>query len=88
MSDISYHEQQEGWCHEYIHGGRCVVFERPREIGGGFVTVDLERRIFSCGYGWPLRHAGAVDSYAGKGWRDRLVRDALDHLEKIMTEAE
>jgi hypothetical protein len=84
MADqIKYYEQQEGWKHEYIHNGQCIVFERPREIGGGFVTVDLERRIFSGGYGWPREHAG-TKTYAGRGWKNQIIRDAIDYLEQAM----
>lgn len=80
---ITFHEQNEGWKHEFIHNDQCVVIERPREIGGGFVTVDLERRIFACGYGWVSQHAGA-QAYSGAGWKNRIIRDAIDHLESMM----
>lgn len=53
--------------------------------GGGFVTADLERRIFSTGYGKPRQGATAAE-YAGKGWKDRIVRDAIDHLERMMSD--
>jgi hypothetical protein len=81
--EIKYHEQGEGWTHEWLQDRQCVCFKRPSEIGGGFVTVDFEQRIFSCGYGKPRQHAG-TKIYAGRGWKDQIIRDAIDHLEKVM----
>jgi len=83
--EVQYHEQQEGWQHEWLPDRWCLCFMRPREVGGGFVTVDFERRIFSTGYGKPREHAGDVQ-YTGRGWADRLARDAVDYLEGVMTE--
>lgn len=80
---MKYHEQQEGWKHEQLQDKHCICIMRPAEIGGGFVTVDFERRIFSCGYGKPRQHAGAK-TYSGRAWKDQIVRDAIDHLESIM----
>ena len=82
--DLQYHEQQEGWTHEQLQDRHCVCIMRPRELGGGFVTIDYERRIYSCGYGKPRQHAGK-GSYVGKGWQNRILRDAIDHLDSIMT---
>lgn len=84
--EIKFHEQKEGWKHKVIHNGQFIAIERPREIGGGFVTVDVKRRIFSIGYGRVPRHMGNKTDYTGMGWLDRLVRDAIDHLEKTMKE--
>jgi hypothetical protein len=81
---MKYHEQQEGWTHEYMPDGQCVCFCRPQELGGGFVTVDFSARIFNTGYGRPKRPA-IQKSYGGRGWKDAIIRDAIDHLEAIMT---
>jgi len=86
MNKITYHEQSEGWTHEHLPDGRCVCFRRPQDLGGGYVTVDFEARIFNTGAGRPYRPA-VGKSYGGRGWKDAIVRDAIDHLEKIMTEA-
>jgi hypothetical protein len=67
--DIQYHEQNEGWQREWLSDSRCVCIMRPREIGGGYVTIDLERRIFSSGYGKP-RKSATTTKYAGRGWKD------------------
>lgn len=81
---LKYHEQNEGWTHEFLPDGQCVCFTRPAEIGGGFVTVDFQRRVYGTGYGKPHRSASTTD-YSGKGWKDRIVRDALNHLERVMS---
>jgi hypothetical protein len=83
--ELTYPEQNEGWKHEWLGDPHCVCIMRPREIGGGFVTVDFERRIFSTGYGKPRQGAMATE-YTGKGWKDRIVRDAIDHLERVMSD--
>jgi len=83
--ELRYHEQNEGWKHEWLADRHCVCIMRPSELGGGFVTVDFERRLFGSGYGKP-RHGASTATYAGKGWKDRIVRDAIDHLEHVMTE--
>jgi hypothetical protein len=59
----------------------------PRELGGGFVTIDFERRLFSTGYGKP-RHGATAIEYSSNGWKDRIVRDAIDHLGRIMSDTE
>ena len=83
--ELKYHEQSEGWKHERLADRHCVCIMRPREIGGGFVTIDFERRIFSTGYGKPRQGATATE-YKGKGWKERIVRDAIDHLEHVMSD--
>lgn len=85
--DLKYHEQNKGWRHEWLADRNCVCIMRPREIGGGFVTVDFESRLFSTGYGKP-RHGVTAAEYTGKGWKDRIVRDAISHLERTMSDAE
>lgn len=65
-------------------GRRLRVHSASTRIGGGFVTIDFVRRIYSCGYGKPRQHAGD-NTYKDKGWQDRILRDAIEHLEAIMT---
>ena len=85
--ELKYHEQGEGWKHEWLADRHCVCVMRPREIGGGVVTIDFDRRIFSTGYGKP-RHGATATEYAGRGWKDRIVRDAIDHLQRMMSNTE
>jgi hypothetical protein len=82
--ELKYHEQGEGWTHEYLPDGHCVAFARPAEIGGGYVTVDFQNRTWGTGHGRPSRNL-ATTVYSGKGWKERIVRDALDHLERVMS---
>ena len=85
--ELKYHEQSEGWTHEWLQDAECLCFMRPREVGGGFVTVDFERRIFSCGYGKP-RDAASDTKYEGRGWKNRIIQDAIAHLESVMSHAD
>lgn len=82
--NVENHEHKEGWKHEYLDGGNLMVFERPAEQGGGFVTVDFKQRIFATGHGKP-RQPAHTTTYAGRDWRNRIIRDAIDHLERVMT---
>lgn len=84
IGELRYHELQEGWTHEQLQDCYCVSVIRPQELGGGYVTIDYAQRIYNFGYGRPRQHAGKT-SYAGKGWQDRILRDAIDHLTALMT---
>jgi hypothetical protein len=82
--EIKFHEQQEGWTHDYLPDGQCVYIQRPCEIGGGFVTIDFKRRIFATGMGVP-RFAAVVNvEYTGRDWRKRLIDAAVKHLNDVM----
>ena len=81
--DIKFHEQQEGWTHEYLPDN-CVCIQRPHEIGGGFVTIDFKRRIFATGMGLPRFAAVAGVEYKGRDWQKRLVDAAVKHLDDVM----
>lgn len=41
ISELRYHEQQEGWTHEPLQDDKCVCILRPRELVGGFVPSTL-----------------------------------------------
>lgn len=83
--EIKFHEQQEGWKHEYLLDGNCVCIERPQEIGGGFVNIDFERRIFATGMGAPRFEAVAGLGFKGRDWQQRLVDAAVKHLNDVMS---
>lgn len=74
-----------GWIAEPYRVGRdLVVLERPKDIGGGYVTIDFDRRIFATGAGTP-RAADLPDkTYEGRGWQTRIVADAVAHLNAVM----
>jgi hypothetical protein len=52
-------------------------------LGGGIVSIDYDRRNFAVGYGTTHR-AESTKKYAGRGWRDELVSDAVEWLESVM----
>lgn len=84
IGELCYHEQQEDWKRKQVQDGKCVCIQRPRELGGGLARIDYEVRTYSFGYGKPRRHA-RTGTYTGNGWQDRILRDAIDHLETVMT---
>ena len=78
-------------------GWTCEIYGRPdddcvsivrNELGekhqGGIVTIDLKRRIFCGGLGFPHKHAGK-DGYTGRGWKKKIIEDACAWLERAMT---
>lgn len=82
--EIKFPEQRHGWTHEYLPDGHCVCIQRPNAIGGGFVTIDFQRRIFATGMAVPRYAAVAGVEYKGRDWRQRLVRAAIEHLNEVM----
>ena len=66
--ELKYHEQSEGWKHEWLADRHCVCIMRPYELGGGFVTIDFERRIFNVGHSKP-RQGASTTAYGGRGRR-------------------
>lgn len=74
----------EGWTHETLVGsGKVLVcLARP---GGGFVTIDFERRIFAGGMGRPNDHLkGSTLVYEGRCWKQNIVKDAIAWLDGVM----
>lgn len=57
----------------------CIAFKHE---DFGYVTVNLRRRCFSLGLGLPRSYLNCP-GYTGKGWKERLIRDAKNHLEGI-----
>lgn len=80
----------QGWT-SGLYGFRpdLIVVERPRDAQGfaGAVTIDFKRRVFASGvdpYGnFPSGWAGR--DYKGRGWRLKLVTDACEWLEGVMS---
>jgi hypothetical protein len=73
-----------GWTAEAYPIAHHVVINRPHEIGGGFVTLNLEKRMFALGVGAVHKFpAGfAAKTYGGRGWQKNLVDDAVATLNK------
>lgn len=68
-----------------------LLIERQKDASGfgGFVSIDLQRRIFDGSECDPVRHAidgkGGPGEYAGHNWAKRLIEDACAWLEKTMS---
>lgn len=74
----------EGWESETYSGRKdIIVLKRPGQ-GGGFVTLDFEKRIYAAGMGTPRRHEGAQKMYKGRGWNQEFVDDAVAWLNNVM----
>lgn len=59
------------WRHHNIE-----ILSRP---GGGEVTVDFDRRLFTLGATRPLQRTDK--SYGGNAWKKNLLKDAIEALE-------
>lgn len=68
----------KGWKQKEMVDGTLVVSHPD----GGGVTINYTRRGFALGYGtWvkPNHDSG----YTGRGWRERLLNDAITALNEI-----
>lgn len=76
-----------GWTAEALSiADEIVVIERPREAGGGMVSVDFQRRVWDAGHQRPHRFPdGVTRQYTGWSWKRILVSEACDWLERVMT---
>lgn len=71
----------EGWTAESVYDGRFTLIHSapPKRY---MATIDWERRCVRPG----LVTRGQTISdkeYAGRGWRDAIVADAVEHLRSI-----
>ncbi|MBA9913721.1 hypothetical protein ACUXPM_003749 [Ralstonia sp. 151470066-2] len=72
----------EGWVAEqHPSFPEVAVLTRPN---GGFVSVDLQKRIFSLGYCRPHFPMSGAATYGGRGWKSRIVADAVAWLNRQM----
>lgn len=82
----------EGWTAIRPRGfGDYLLIERVApgtKHPGGFVTINMQRRIFDGGECFPVRHTpdgkGGPGEYMGRNWKKRLIEDACHWLEKTM----
>lgn len=73
-------ELPQGWSEEKNDDmPKCRVL---RHEVYGWVTIDLEKRIFSLGMGQPRTWRHSM-TYSGCGWRERIAVDAMAHLEGL-----
>ena len=69
----------EGWVIYSIAPEDCIVLYCENV---GYVTIDMKTRYFAVGFGrpkWPNKEV-----YEGRGWKDRIVKDAVDFAEKFV----
>lgn len=70
----------EGWtCERYSPAMNHYVVFSPRRY---MVTIDFERRCLRTGMsvsGLPMK----TRKYAGRGWKEAMVADAVAHLKPI-----
>ena len=60
-------------------GSDHVIVIHCSTIGG--VTIDFQRRAYALGYGFSAARAVNATKYTGRGWSQRVVRDAVRALE-------
>lgn len=73
-----------GWtCERYSPGMNHYIVFSPRRY---MVTLDFDRRCLRSGLavnGLPLAAGREPKKYAGRGWKEALVADAVAHLRPI-----
>jgi hypothetical protein len=70
-------ELPEGWRYENSHLEFLVHAVWP---GRGAVSLDMRQRAFALGY-TSVRQFGQP-KYVGRGWKERMVKDAVAQLQK------
>lgn len=76
LADLVRLRLPDGWRCETIAGRRGIVVVTCRF---GSVTINMERREFCFGFNVLGRPRNPL-SYDGRGWRDRLIDDAVASL--------
>lgn len=69
----------EGWTLEATRPERYHVIAAPRI---GYVTLDLDERVFRSGVTYRDRPVSTV-KYTGRDWYQRMVDDAVAWLEEL-----
>lgn len=76
----------DGWSVENEPGNEdCVVLLPPHSFGCGAVTVNLRKRAFALGFGAFSFCCDSSDKYQGRGWRQRLIDDAVSRLKDALS---
>lgn len=79
-------ELPEGWTYDLFLDWDSIVINRDPAKGGGMVTVDFRRRVFSPGMSFNNRAPTSTESYAGRAWQERIVNDAVKWLDAVMVQ--
>lgn len=66
-----------GWEKDDLLFHGCTVLKRPQS---GYVTIDWGIRKFCLGISRPRGFRG--DEYSGRGWKERLLADAIRALDE------
>lgn len=96
MPDLPKETLPDGWRWEplYEHTEDVFVADNGATPSPGFVTVSFRKRKFALGRGephiWGRFEEGLYDEsrYQGRGWRQRLVDDAVKALQTVWGEGE
>ncbi|MCK4120401.1 hypothetical protein ACI2UK_24485 [Ralstonia nicotianae] len=82
MHGIDEESLPAGWKLEQ-HAGfpHVVVLARP---GGGYVSINMTKRIFSAGFCCPHFPMHGAATYEGRAWKTRIVGDAVAWLDQQM----
>lgn len=70
----------KGWTWEFVGEDLIVISAGARK---GHVTIDLLRRSFRAG-AVKVRPRLSMTTYAGRGWRDKVVEDAVTWLKGVV----
>lgn len=78
----------DGWTSRKLTHNGCDFIEIVAPSGqfSCSTTVDLERRAFRVGYSFTGPFV-TKKIYGGRGWRERLVADAVAHLHGVAGKA-
>ena len=71
-----------GWTEEDSDGVKGLITLKHESYG--YVTIDMEKRLFCIGRGLPRAHRSSPNAnYSGRGWQGRIVADAMGYLSGI-----
>ncbi len=74
----------EGWTFDLYPHWVSIVIARDTSIGGGFVTINFDKRIFASGMTFDCSRPESTKTYSGRGWTESIVHDAVEWLEHTM----
>jgi len=72
-----------GWTAESWHGQDSFAICKPG-VTGGAVTVSFEKRTYRAGM--TIMGEALGSGFTGRGWRQALVRAAIEWLESVTRE--